>query len=620
MLVRGISRGFSLALGLWPLTWPGAAPSAQESSRTVPVVVDGRMQIVEGFKDRKLWIQHDLWVETEFDSDGDGELDRMHVDVTRPEQTDTEDLTVGVIYETSPYYGGLGSTNKRYFWNPRQELGELPPLRNFHPPMEQRDLRPRMATTHVDDWVPRGFAVVHSASPGTGLSEGCPSIGGENEALAPKAVIDWLNGRAKGYASLHGDEEVEAYWATGKVGMTGTSFNGTLPIACATTGVDGLEAIIPVAPLTSYYHYYRSNGLVRHPGGYMGEDIDVIFDAILSGYPERREYCRTTVRDGELLENFDRVSGDYNDFWDGRNYRKALKNYRAATLMSHAWNDWNVMSDHSVEIYRALQDKGVPAQAYFHQGGHGGPPPLAQMNRWFTRYVSGIENDVENDARSWIVREEDRPYEPTPYDEYPHPDAAFVTLHLKAGGNGIGGLSTEAAGRQGHELLIDDVSISGTELARSEESDHRLLYGTPKLVEELHISGAPTISVRIACSTAATNLSVWLVSLPWSRGGRITDNIITRGWADPQNHASLRAGEPLEPGEFYRMVFELRPDDQIIPAGQSIALMVFASDRDFTLWPKPGAELTLDLDATALDLPVVGGAEAVRRAFGLSGQ
>jgi hypothetical protein len=33
---------------------------------------------------------HRLWVETGFDSDGDGKNDRMHVDVTRPKQTDTE--------------------------------------------------------------------------------------------------------------------------------------------------------------------------------------------------------------------------------------------------------------------------------------------------------------------------------------------------------------------------------------------------------------------------------------------------------------------------------------------------------------------------------------------------
>ncbi|MFO7903706.1 MAG: hypothetical protein R6U98_13670, partial [Pirellulaceae bacterium] len=56
-------------------------------------------------------------------------------------------------------------------------------------------------------------------------------------------------------------------------------------------------------------------------------------------------------------------------------------------------------------------------------------------------------------------------------------------------------------------------------------------------------------------------------------------------------------------------------DDQIIPAGQRIALMVFSSDRDFTLWPHPGTELTIDLDATTLTLPVVGGEEAFNQAM-----
>jgi X-Pro dipeptidyl-peptidase len=44
--------------------------------------------------------------------------------------------------------------------------------------------------------------------------------------------------------------------------------------------------------------------------------------------------------------------------------------------------------------------------------------------------------------------------------------------------------------------------------------------------------------------------------------------------------------------------------------------MIFSSDRDFTLWPEPGTELTIDLDATSIEMPVVGGADAFRRATG----
>jgi X-Pro dipeptidyl-peptidase len=124
--------------------------------------------------------------------------------------------------------------------------------------------------------------------------------------LAPKDVIDWLNGRAKGFTTVDGNEEVKAYWTTGKMGMTGTSYNGSIPIAAACTGVAGLEAIIPVSPNTSYYHYYRSNGLVRHPGGWLGEDIDYLYDYIASGDPAHRDYCTGTYRDGEFARGRDR--------------------------------------------------------------------------------------------------------------------------------------------------------------------------------------------------------------------------------------------------------------------------------------------------------------------------
>ena len=45
-------------------------------------------------------------------------------------------------------------------------------------------------------------------------------------------------------------------------------------------------------------------------------------------------------------------------------------------------------------------------------------------------------------------------------------------------------------------------------------------------------------------------------------------------------------------------------------------MMIFSSDKEFTLWPEPGTELTVDLEATSVELPVVGGATALRQAFG----
>ena len=132
------------------------------------------------------------------------------------------------------------------------------------------------------------------------------------------------------------------------------------------------------------------------------------------------------------------------------------------------------------------------------------------------------------------------------------------------------------------------------------------------------LSGTSRVTIRLASSAPAANLSVYLVQLPWTDGPPIT-----RGWADPQNAKSLTKGgdyhsmdrgTPLKPGEFVTMTFDLQPDDQIVPAGKRIGLMILSSDREFTLWPKAGTRLTVDLDATKITLPIVGGVAAFRPA------
>ena len=588
--------------------------TAQE--KAAPVFKDGEAQIIEAFNTPDQWIRHDLWVETNFDTDGDGKMDRMHVAVTRPFQTDSEGLTLPVIYVTSPYFAGVARETEGAFWNVNHELGEKV-AGIVHPEVTRKGKRPIISNSHIKKWIPRGYIVVHSSSPGTGLSQGAPTVGGQNESLAPKAVIDWLCGRVSGYTTPYGNEIVVAYWSTGKVGMTGTSYNGTLPLAAATTGVEGLEAIIPIAPNTSYYHYYRSNGLVRSPGGYLGEDIDVLYDFIHSGDESKRAFNNKTIRDTEMKNGMDRITGDYNDFWAGRDYLNQMKPMKAALLMAHGFNDWNVMPEHSYRISKRAKEMGIPTQIYYHQNGHGGPPPMKMMNRWFTRYLHGIENGVENDAKAWIVRENDSRQYPTAYTDYPNPEATPVVLYINAGTSSYGRLSLENSSSKGLETFSDNASFSATSLAQSKSSNHRLLYVSEILKEDLHISGLASITIKAASSKPAVNLSVYLVSLPWNKnkGAKITENIITRGWADLQNNSSLSKSSPLIPDKFYKMTFDLQPDDQIIKKGQQIGLMLFSSDSEYTLLPRPGTELTIDLKETMITLPIVGGKSAFKKAI-----
>ena len=108
--IRRLPRGLAVVVAV-----ATALATAGARATDAPTFVDGQAQVVEAFSDARLWIREVLWVETEFDSDGDGARDRMHVDVTRPSQTEGG-LKVAVIYETSPYFAAVAAESPKYVW------------------------------------------------------------------------------------------------------------------------------------------------------------------------------------------------------------------------------------------------------------------------------------------------------------------------------------------------------------------------------------------------------------------------------------------------------------------------------------------------------------------------
>jgi X-Pro dipeptidyl-peptidase len=526
---------------------------------------------------------------------------------------------------SSPYiYPTNGSAPN---WDVNQELGEA------SPPRKIPEYKAFSETTRLNpgpvQWVARGFAAVAVENSGTGLSDGCPTVGDSIENITPKFAIDWLNGRAKGYATRTGNEQVYASaWTNGKVGMFGTSYEGTMPLAAATTGVKGLEAIVPMSPNTSQYRYYRSNGLVRSPGGYLGEDVQVLYDFIHTGSVRAR--CDSIWRDNIFNAN-DRKTGDFNRFWADRDQTPGVKNIHAAVLFAHGFNDWNVMPEHTIRMWDALKKLNPSAKLYMHQGGHGGSPPTDIVNKWWAHYLYGVNNGVDTLPRVMIVQSNavgapsstpggraGAP-QPTFFADYPVPGSAPVKVYPSKGGNAVGGLSFTPGGKQGAEALTDDFHVTPGAMAVATSSPNRLLYALPVLKDTVHLSGRPVVTIRMAANKPVVNLSVYLVTLPYDTariGSAGQVGSVTRGWADPQNWKSLTSdkdytsmlkGEPLKPGQFYTMTFPLQPDDQVLLPGQQLGLMIFSSDSGFTLHPAPGAQLTVDLDGTSVTLPIVGG-------------
>jgi hypothetical protein len=307
------------------------------------------------------------------------------------------------------------------------------------------------------------------------------------------------------------------------------------------------------------------------------------------------------------------------------------------------------------------------------------------VNRWFTRYLYGVQNDVESQPKSWVVRSDPgacpprqstvtaaatdsttitvadasvfplgfqltvpqasgnvnriitdisgntltlasavtvasgatvsltcNNANPTPYAEWPDPAAAPVTQKLTPGAPGRGALGFTAKGAA-NETLTDDATVRASTSMNAATSTTRLVYETNALTRPVRISGTPYLNLRIAFSKPKANLTGILISYP-AGGGNGT--ILSRGWLDPENRDSMYRSDPITPGQFYDLRFDLQPKDMVVPAGRRLAFMVLSSDNEHTLRPKPGTQLTVDTAHSSVELPIVGGDPAFAAATG----
>ncbi|MGM1062120.1 Xaa-Pro dipeptidyl-peptidase [Saccharothrix sp. Mg75] len=597
----------------------GLVPAVAGAAAEGPVFVGGEAQPVFDPKDV---VRESVWVRAPVDSDRDGRDDEVYTEVVRQGATN-RGLDVPVVFFNSPYFSGGNDVANH---DVDVEL-HVPDRKGGHDKRDgsllkaQADERiaaavgpnagPITSGRYEAYFIARGFAVVYAESLGTGKSTGCPTSGGHNETVGSKSVIDWLNGRTTARDAAGAD--VKATWTTGKVGMMGVSYNGTLPNAVAATGVEGLEAIVPIAAISSWYDYYRADGAVVAPGTFQGEDLDVLAEYVYTRAD--REVCKPVI--AEVAARQDRVTGDYSEFWDERNYVKDADEVRAAVLAVHGLSDWNVKVKHVSQWYEALKRNGVEHKIWLHQSGHTDPDTLRSaewrrtINRWFSHYLHGVDNGIEKEPRATIQREDKVTW--TDEAEWPAPGTSKARLHPWAGGAAKGALrAQQVPGRPVVESLRDDASVLAEDLVDAPASVNRLSYATRPASEALRFSGTARVDLAISFDRPAANVTALLVD----RAPDGTSHVITRGWTDPQNRTSPSRTKAIEPGRQYRVEVELEPNDYVVPAGHSVEFVLISSDYDYTLRPAPGAGLSIDLTSTTVELPVVGGTQALRRSVG----
>ena len=540
---------------------------------------DGTSEELFSFEDA---IRQFVYVEMPFDGDDDGKNDLIRVDIIRPRELDGHGQ-VPVIMEPSPYYGLYPRHGEKKTYLHEDDKWNSP-LVTF-------------PLFYGNYFVPRGYAVLLTESSGTALSQGFCDIGGRRDIASCTAVVDWLNGRARAYWTRDDRSDANlatAYWATGAVGMLGQSYDGTLPIGAAATGVKGLKTIVPISAITSQYDWYHPNGCLldgddADGGWYEPYNFAEVLESTANGLLQRFEVAPNGYK--ELKAGANKEQRCYNDFWRERNYRLSLSDqtgggsrFTASVFLVHGTNDLNVMMNQVTPFWELLGKAGVPRKMWLHQYGHDDPFDFRQsawvetIHRWFDRWLLGVDNGIEREPAVSVTDPDDVWHD---YPTWPVPGTADHTWVVRGGAvPGTAALEAESGGARS-TTSFEPFRFKGarvSELVPRAESakphDDRLLAVSEPLERDVHLSGEPRITLRVRlaatgpqaaeASEVDTNLAASLIE--YGEGNyvqtdadmhamtEIADRTRTVGRSTPQDKATYKVKVPRRSYEVEHVV------------------------------------------------------------------
>lgn len=590
-------------------------------------------------------IREVVYVESRVDTDNDGLPDLVKVSIIRPRY----DGQVPALMTASPYHQGTNDkASDKALYKMEGELEvKLPhtieleePKLNLVEPHGQAEVvsEAEEKLSHInssytlnDYFLPRGFANLYVSGVGTKDSQGLMTNGNYQQIEAYKNVIDWLNGRCRAFTDHTRKRQVKADWSNGKVATTGISYLGTMSNGLATTGVDGLEVIIAEAGISSWYNYYRENGLVTSPGGYPGEDFDSLAELTYSRNLQAGDYIRGNgAHQADLekvKEKLDRKTGDYNQFWHDRNYLLNAHKVQAEVVFTHGSQDWNVKPLHVYQMFHALPSH-INKHLFFHHGAH------VYMNNWqsidfresmnalLSKKLLGLDlgyqlptviwqdniapqrwQDLDNfgkqdELHSFSLGNEEKviqnQYDPKDFDRYGKTYQTF---------------NTELYQGKANQITIDlpvsqDIHLNGrVELKlRVKSSTNKGLLSAQllELGQKKYLQPYPAVLSARTIDNGRYHMLENLCELPFNPSAQ---RVITKGYLNLQNRTNLLTIEEIQPNEWMDFKLELQPTIYKLKEGDTLRLVLYTTDFEITIRDNTDYQLTVDLAQSSLILP-----------------
>lgn len=386
-------------------------------------------------------VRYCVYVESDYDMDEDGKRDLVKVLVQVPRSAVEGNYKAASLFEARPYCAGVQEDgyahmkeveSKEYRKFDFANLDKIVPARIPTDYISAMDLALKadpadwyypdkgnnnsMVYENLDNfnyYLVRGFAVIASAGFGALGSDGFNYVGSDYERDAFKFVVEWLHGDRIAYADREGTIATKADWSNGNVAMTGRSYAGTMPFAVATTGVEGLKTIIPVAGISDWYSQQNQQGAQR----YWPKEM---LNSFLAYFCSSR-YNDTTLTEKQLddIAAFHhelslrqlKCGFDYDkDFWGSGNYRLNADKIKCSALIVQGLNDENVSTKQFEMMHKSFEKAGQTVKAIIHQGPHITPTMPNKnygilidgkfyddiVNEWISHYLYDIDNNAEN--------------------------------------------------------------------------------------------------------------------------------------------------------------------------------------------------------------------------------
>ena len=590
-------------------------------------------------------IREVVYVESRIDSDQDGLPDLIKVNIIRPRY----EGKIPAVMTASPYHQGTNdkaSDKALYNMNVDLEVKEPHTIQVEEPQLELVDpvgsaqlvSEAEETLTHInssytlnDYLLARGFANLYVSGLGTKDSQGLMTNGDYRQIEAYKNVIDWLNGRCRAFTDHSRQRQVKADWSNGKVATTGLSYLGTMSNGLATTGVDGLEVIIAEAGISSWYNYYRENGLVTSPGGYPGEDFDSLAELTYSRALRAGDYLRhhaAHVADlGRLKEQIDRKTGDYNQFWHDRNYLLQADKVKAEVVFTHGSQDWNVKPLHVYNMFQALP-ANIRKHLFYHNGAH------VYLNNWqsidfresmnalLSKKLLGYDSSYELPTVIWQDNTGEQSW--TSLEDFGSQTARrtfslgdsekviqnrYATEDYERYGKAYPTFLTDLYQDKAQQVTIDlpiekDLHLNGKarlHLRLQSSTDKGLLSAQlMELGSKKYLQPYPAVLSVRTLDNGRYHMLDNLTELPFKEAGQ---RVITKGYLNLQNRHDLLQVEPVTPGEWMEFDFELQPTIYKLEKGTTLRLVLYTTDFEITVRDQTDYQLTIDLANSSLTLP-----------------